>query len=99
VTLVLERAEKPMRASEIHAVAEQLAGGPLCWTSVKGTLAAYAEGSKPRFERIQRGYYRERKHATYFPKNRRRGQQRRSASYEARLSMWIFGKMRRICIG
>ncbi len=51
-----------MRAREIHAAAEQLAGEPLRWTSVKGTLAAYAEGSKPRFERVRRGYYRIREH-------------------------------------
>jgi hypothetical protein len=58
VTLVLDRAGEPMRAREIHAAAEQLAGGPLRWTSVKGTLAAYTEGPNPRFERVRRGYYR-----------------------------------------
>ena len=58
VTLVLERAGKPMPAREIHAAAEQLTGGPLRWTSVKGTLAAYTEGPNPRFERVRRGYYR-----------------------------------------
>ena len=47
-----------MPAREIHAAAEQLAGGPLRWTSVKGTLAAYTEGPNPRFERVRRGYYR-----------------------------------------
>jgi len=47
-----------MRAREIHAAAEQLAGEPLLWTSVKAALAAYAEGSEPRFERVRRGYYR-----------------------------------------
>jgi hypothetical protein len=56
--MVLELAGKPMRAREIHATAEQLAGEPLLWSSVKGTLAAYAEGSNPRFERIGRGLYR-----------------------------------------
>jgi hypothetical protein len=56
--MVLERAGEPMRAREIHAAAEQLAGEPLRWSSVKGTLAAYAEGAKPRFERVRRGYYR-----------------------------------------
>ena len=58
VTRVLERAGEPMRAREIHAAAEQLAGEPLRWNSVKGALAAYAEGSNPRFERVRRGYYR-----------------------------------------
>jgi len=55
VTLVLERARIPMRAREIHAAAEQLAGEPLRWTSVK---AALADGSEARFERVRRGYYR-----------------------------------------
>jgi hypothetical protein len=58
VTLVLERARIPMRAREIHAAAEQLAGEPLRWTSVKAALAADAEGSEARFERVRRGYYR-----------------------------------------
>ena len=47
-----------MRACEIHAAAEQLAGKPLRWTSVKEALAACADGSGARFERVQRGYYR-----------------------------------------
>jgi hypothetical protein len=63
VTLVLELAGEPMRAREIHAAAEQLAGEPLRWTSVKGTLAAYAEGCEARFERVRRGYYRIGRHA------------------------------------
>ena len=58
VTLVLERAGEPMRARDIHAAAEQLAGEPLLWTSVKAALAAYAEGSEARFERVRRGNYR-----------------------------------------
>ena len=58
VTLVLERAGEPMRAREIHAAAEQLAGEPLRWSSVKWALAAYASDSKPRFERVRRGHYR-----------------------------------------
>ena len=47
-----------MRAREIHAAAEQLAGEPLRWSSVKWALAAYASDSKPRFERVRRGHYR-----------------------------------------
>ena len=58
---VLEPAGAPMRTREIHTAAEQLSGEPLRWSSVKGTLAAHAEGSKPRFERVRRGYYRIRK--------------------------------------
>ena len=56
--MVLEQAGKPMRVREIHAAAEQLAGKPLRWTSVKAALAAYAKGSEARFERVRRGYYR-----------------------------------------
>ena len=43
---------------EIHATAEQLAGEPLPWKSVKVALAANAEGEEARFERVRRGYYR-----------------------------------------
>ena len=50
-------AGKPMLAREIHAAACELAGEPLLWSSVKGTLAAYASGSDPRFRRIRRGMY------------------------------------------
>ena len=57
ITRVLGEATCPMRAREIHAAAEQLAGEPLPWTSVKGTLAAYVEGSEARFERVRHGYY------------------------------------------
>jgi len=64
VTIVLELAGEPMRAREIHAAAEQLAGEPLCWTSVK---AALADGPEARFERVRRGYYRIREHVTQLP--------------------------------
>ena len=57
VTLVLTRAERPMRACEIHAAAEELSGQPLLWTSVKGALAAYACNEDARFRRIRRGVY------------------------------------------
>lgn len=46
-----------MRAREIHVAAEYLVGEPLRWSSVKGTLAAYANGYEPRFERVRHGYY------------------------------------------
>ena len=67
VTLVLELAGEPMRAREIHAAAEQLAGEPLRWTSVKAALAACADGSEARFERVRRGYYRIRRHGVRLP--------------------------------
>jgi hypothetical protein len=55
--LVLERAEEPMQAREIHAMAETLAGRSLLWSSVKGALAEHASGPKRRFRRIRRGVY------------------------------------------
>ena len=58
VTVVLERAECPMSVREIHAAAEQLAGEPLLWKSVKAALAVNAEDEEARFERVKRGYYR-----------------------------------------
>ena len=57
VMLVLESAERPMRAREIHSVAEQLAGVSLLWTSVKAALASGASGRSPRFERVRYGVY------------------------------------------
>jgi hypothetical protein len=44
-------------AREIHAAAEQLAGEPLLWTSVKAALAAGMAGKSPRFRRVRRGVY------------------------------------------
>jgi len=46
-----------MRAREIHAAAEQLAGRPLSWASVKAALAANASGDEPRFQRLRYGVY------------------------------------------
>lgn len=51
VTRVLEQADRPLRACEIHAAAERLACGPLLWSSVKGTLAAYFTFKLSRFGR------------------------------------------------
>ena len=57
VTLVLTHAGQPMRARDIHADAETLAGQDLLWSSVKASLAAGASGESPRFERLSRGMY------------------------------------------
>jgi hypothetical protein len=57
ITLVLELAEQPMRAREVHAAAQQLASEPLSWTSVKAALAAGATGQRPRFQRVRHGVY------------------------------------------
>ena len=57
VTLVLERAGKPMPAREIHAAACELVGEPLLWKSVKAALAANVTGEHPRFLRVRHGVY------------------------------------------
>jgi hypothetical protein len=57
VTLVLELAGRPMRASEIHAAANELAYPPLRWRSVKGILSAYTIGGDRRFRRVGHGVY------------------------------------------
>jgi hypothetical protein len=57
VTIVLERAGKPMPAREIHAAACELAGEPLLWKSVKAALAANVRGERPRFRRVRYGVY------------------------------------------
>ena len=46
-----------MRARDIHAAAEQLAGEALRWTSVKAALAAGTASRTPRFQRIRHGIY------------------------------------------
>jgi len=55
--MVLERAEEPMRAQEIHAAAERLTGESLRWTSVKAALSAGVVGERPRFRRVRHGVY------------------------------------------
>ena len=57
VTRVLQQADRPMQAREIHAAAERLAGESLCWTSVKAALAAGALGRWPCFRRVGHGVY------------------------------------------
>ena len=58
IVRVLDKADRPMRACEIHAAAEDLAGERLLWTSVKAALAAGAVGLSPRFQRVRYGVYR-----------------------------------------
>jgi len=57
-TLVLKQAGGQMRAREIHAAGQRLAGDALLWTSVKAALAAGATGAPRPFQRIRRGVYR-----------------------------------------
>ena len=49
VALVLERADRPMRARDIRTAAEMLAGMPLRWPSVKAALSAGASGTHDAF--------------------------------------------------
>jgi hypothetical protein len=58
ITAVLELADQPMRARDIHATAEELLGRPIKWTSVKATLAEHAREPRPRFQRTDHGRYR-----------------------------------------
>ncbi|MGZ4356818.1 MAG: hypothetical protein ACXVRU_08420 [Gaiellaceae bacterium] len=58
VTLVLKRAGGPMRARDIHAAAQQLAGDTLLWASVKTALARGVTAPSPPFQRIRHGVYR-----------------------------------------
>jgi hypothetical protein len=57
VTLVLERAGKPMPAREIHAAACEIVGETLLWKSVKAALATNVTGEHPRFRRVRHGIY------------------------------------------
>jgi hypothetical protein len=57
VTFVLEVADRPMRAREIHAAATELLHAPLRWRSVKGVLSAYTIGGDRRFRRVRHGVY------------------------------------------
>ena len=58
ISAVLEHAEQPMRARDIHSTAEEPLGRPIKWTSVKATLADHARGPRPRFQRTGHGRYR-----------------------------------------
>ena len=57
VTLVLERAGRPLRARDIHAAASELADAPLRWRSVTGILSASTIGGDRRFRRVHHGVY------------------------------------------
>jgi hypothetical protein len=55
VTRVLEAADRPMRASDVHAAAMTLYGSPLLRHSVKEALSAYTIGGDRRFRRVGHG--------------------------------------------
>jgi HB1, ASXL, restriction endonuclease HTH domain len=58
ITTVLEHADRPMRAREVHAAAEDLLREAVPWSTVKAALAEHARGPRPRFERVSHGRYR-----------------------------------------
>jgi hypothetical protein len=55
---VLAAAEGPLRAREIHAAAEALAGEPLAWNTVKDCLHTGAGTTGVPIERVRHGWYR-----------------------------------------
>jgi hypothetical protein len=58
VIRALAAAERPLRAREIHAVAQQLAGTPLSWNTVKDCLHKNARRPDSLVERVSYGRYR-----------------------------------------
>ena len=58
VIQVLASAERPLRAREIHAAAEKLAGTALCWNTVKDCLHKHARRPHSPIERVSHGSYR-----------------------------------------
>ena len=57
---VLAMAERPLRACEIHAAAQELAGIPLSWNTVKDCLHKNAGRPDSPLERVSHGRYRHR---------------------------------------
>ncbi len=53
-------AERPLRARAIHAAAQELAGTPLSWNTVKDCLHKNARRPDSPIERVARGRYRHR---------------------------------------
>jgi len=60
VIRVLARAERPLRAREIHAAAQELVGEALCWNTVKDCLHKHARRPDSGVERVAYGRYRHR---------------------------------------
>jgi hypothetical protein len=58
VIRVLAAAERPLRAREIHAAAEKLAGTPLSWNTVKDCLHKHARRPDSPIGRVSHGRYR-----------------------------------------
>ena len=56
----LARAERPLRAREVHAAAEELAATGLSWNTVKDCLHKNARRPTSPIERVRHGLYRHR---------------------------------------
>jgi hypothetical protein len=56
----LAAAERPLRAREVHAAAENLAGTPLSWNTVKDCLHKNSRRPGSPIERVGHGRYRHR---------------------------------------
>ena len=58
VIRALAAADGPLRAREIHAAGEKLAGTPLSWNTVKDCLHKNARRPDSPVERVSHGHYR-----------------------------------------
>jgi len=58
VIRVLAEADRPLRAREIHQIAQKLAGTPLSWNTVKDCLHTNARRPDSPIERVSHGHYR-----------------------------------------
>jgi hypothetical protein len=54
---ILQEADGPVHAREIHARAEEILGQPVSWSCLKDRLSIYSGGDRPGFRRIRRGWY------------------------------------------
>ena len=60
VIRALATADRPLRAREIHAAAEEAAGIPLSWNTVKDCLHKHARRPDSPIERVSHGRYQHR---------------------------------------
>ena len=60
VIRVLTAAERPLRARDVHAAAENLAGTLLSWNTAKDCLHKNARRPESPIERVSYGWYRHR---------------------------------------
>ena len=58
VNRVLAAADQPLRAREIHAAAQKLAGTPISWNTVKDCLHKNARRPDSPIKRVAHGWYR-----------------------------------------